>query len=280
MMNTEDLLEASAPLQLEPGTTRFVDYPIPGVESYYAVIDTELFKLGQQVLVAGENTTGQGVVVPLEVSRIALPPETGIGPALDEQADEGTVSEKPGIPPARPAPGSTAVAEKPAPVRPAPQTGKFALAATPLPYLQLAEGSGRSFSIPRREEDLDSQTQAAISRILATTTPLQASQTAVVILPEDKDELPAGESASLRNILQQHLLTGDYAGAESKLQGFLNLRRSPYTEARVRFYLAQAYYFQDLYEEALLEFVLAQQQLYASVQPWLESCFRRLWERQ
>jgi hypothetical protein len=49
-------------------------------------------------------------------------------------------------------------------------------------------------------------------------------------------------------------------------------------EARVRFYLAQAYYFQGLYEEALLEFVLAQDQLYAPVQPWLESCFRNLWE--
>jgi TolA-binding protein len=109
---------------------------------------------------------------------------------------------------------------------------------------------------------------------------VRASQTAVVILPEDKGEPIAGESASLHNILQEHLVAGDYAGAESKLQGFLNLRRSPYTEARVRFYLAQSYYFQGLYEEALLEFVLSQEQLYAPVQPWLESCFRHLWEQQ
>ena len=100
----------------------------------------------------------------------------------------------------------------------------------------------------------------------------------MVILPEDKSEPGSGESTGLYDILQEHLLAGDYAGAESKLQGFLNLRRSPYTEARVRFYLAQAYYFQGLYEEALLEFVLSQGQLYTPVQPWLESCFRHLWE--
>jgi TolA-binding protein len=134
--------------------------------------------------------------------------------------------------------------------------------------------------MPRRETELDPRTQAAISRMLATTPPLQASQRDVVILPEDKDEPSGGEASGLYNILQEYLLPGDYTAAESKLLGFLNLRRSPYTEARVRFYLAQAYYFQGLYEEALLEFILARDQLYTPVQPWLESCFRNLWETQ
>ena len=231
MITSEDLLNASAPLQLKPGTTRYVDYPIPGVESYYAVLDTETFKLGRLVLSAGENTTLRGVVVPLEVSRVALPPV------------------------------SSAAAAAPA-----------------LPYLQLAEDSQSAFAIPPRREELDPLTEAAVSRVLASAAPLAAGQKALVILPEDRNEPGSGESTGLYDILQEHLLAGDYAGAESKLQGFLNLRRSPYTEARVRFYLAQAYYFQGLYEEALFEFVLSQGQLYAPVQPWLESCFRHLWE--
>ena len=288
MTGIEDLLEAFAPLQLEAGTTRFVDFPIPGVESYYAVIDTEMFKLGKQVLVAGENTTVRGVVVPLEVPRVALLPETGIGPEAgigptsaaqagieSEAATEQPAGETPVAGTAAPGPGTLIVPG----IQPGRQSGGLSLATTPLPYLQLAEESGSSFVIPPRRADLGPQTQAAVSRILSSTPPLMAGQKSVVILPEDRDEPAAGESASLHNILQQHLLAGDYAGAESKLQGFLNLRRSPYTEARVRFYLAQAYYFQELYEEALLEFVLSQDQLYVPVQPWLESCFRHLWEQ-
>jgi TolA-binding protein len=139
---------------------------------------------------------------------------------------------------------------------------------------------GGSFSIPPRLTGLNPQTQAAISHLLSTAPPLEASQKAVVILPQEKAGPAVGESGSLHKIVQEHLLAGDYAGAESKLQGFLNIRRSPYTEARARFYLAQAYYFQGLYEEALLEFVLTQGQLYTPVQPWLESCFRQLWKRQ
>ena len=235
MRSTEDLLEAFAPIQIEPGTTRFTDYPIPGVEVYYAVIDTEVFKLGRQEIIAGRNSTDRPFSVPLEVGRVALPPAA---PAAPE-----------------------------------------ARRAVILPYLQLRLDSSGRFALPQTAQQLDPQTQAAIARILSDAPPVQARQKSVVILPEDKGTLAAGESASLQKILREHLLAGDYQGAESKLHGFLNLRRSAYTEARVRFYLAQAYYFQGLYEEALLEFVLAQDELYAPVQPWLESCFRRLWNK-
>lgn len=235
MRSTEDLLEAFAPIQIEAGTTRFTDYPIPGVEVYYAVIDTEVFKLGKQELVAGQNSTDRPVSVPLEVERVALPPAAAKGQ--------------------RAAPSVT------------------------LPYLQLRLDSSGRFALPQTVQQLDPQTETAIARILSDAPPLEARQKSVVILPEDKGTLAAGESASLQKILREHLLTGDYRGVESKLHGFLNLQRSAYTEARVRFYLAQAYYFQGLYEEALLEFVLAQDELYAPVQPWLESCFRRLWNK-
>jgi len=249
MTTTEDLIEAFAPLQLEAGITHFTDFPIPGVETYYAVVDTEMFKLGKQVLVPGESSTVEAMVVPLEVSRVALP----AAPAAEQRSGQAGRTSGEGA-------------------------AQSILAATPLPYLQPTEVT--SSGAPPRKTDLDPRTQAAISRLLASTPRLQAGQRTVVILPEDKDEPNAGESKGLYNILQEVLVPGDYTGAESKLLGFLNLRRSPYTEARVRFYLAQAYYFQGLYEEALLEFILAQDQLYAPVQPWLESCFRNLWETQ
>jgi len=232
MRSTEDLLEALAPIQIEAGATRFTDYPIPGVEVYYAVIDAEVFKLGKQEIIAGRNSTDRPVSVPLEAGRVALPP-------AEPQARRAVI----------------------------------------LPYLQLRADSSERFALPQAVRQLEPQTQAAIARILSDAPPVLARPSSVVILPEDKGTLAAGESASLQKILRENLLAGDYQGAESKLHGFLNLRRSEYTEARVRFYLAQAYYFQGLYEEALLEFVLAQDELYAPVQPWLESCFRRLWNK-
>jgi hypothetical protein len=267
MRFTEDLLEAFAPTQLEAGTTRVTDYPIPGVEVYYAVIDTEVFKLGKQELVAGQNSTDRPVTVPLEVQRVALPPA----------ATEGQGTAVPGPPTA----DRGAQAARPRSISPT-QPAQPAYEAAPtvtLPYLQLRQDSSGRLTLPQRVQQLDPQTQAAIARILSDAPPIQAKPTSVVILPEDKSTLAAGESASLQKILREYLVTGDYQGAETKLQGFLNLQRSAYTEARVRFYLAQAYYFQGLYEEALLEFVLAQDELYAPVQPWLESCFRQLWKK-
>jgi tetratricopeptide (TPR) repeat protein len=267
MRSIEDLLEALAPIQLESGTTRFTDYPIPGIEVYYAVIDTDVFKLGKQELVAGQNSTDRPVAVPLEVERVALPPA---GTEGQRTAVPAPPTEERGAQTALILPISPTLSAQPAYEAAPPVT---------LPYLQLGQDSSGRFALPQQAQQLDPQTQAAIARILSDAPPIQAKQRSVVILPEDKSTLAAGESASLQKILREYLATGDYQGAETKLRGFLNLRRSAYTEARVRFYLAQAYYFQGLYEEALLEFVLAQDELYAPVQPWLESCFRRLWNK-
>jgi len=260
MRRTEELLQAEAPIQLGADTTRFTDYPIPGVEVYYAVIDTEEFKLGKQELAAGQNSTDRPISVPLEVERVALPPAANKPPATEDRGAQAARIRS--ISPTRPN-----------------QPAYEAAPSVSLPYLQLGQDSNGRFALPRAVQQLDPQTQAAIARILSDAPPLQATQTSIVILPEDKSTLAAGESASLQTILREYLAAGDYRGAETKLQGFLNLRRTAYTEARVRFYLAQAYYFQGLYEEALLEFVLAQDELYAPVQPWLDSCFRHLWNK-
>jgi hypothetical protein len=286
MRSTEDLIDAIAPLQLEAGTSEFIDFPIPGVETYYAVLDTETFKLGKQVLVPGENTTDGAVMIPMEVSRVALMPPSGTEPPGSPESRDGTgspggeavVSDRKIFGGEGTSTDTTGTRPPVSPRQPGQPATTLPLASTPLPYLQLAGDTRNTVSVPRQRTDLDPMTQAAVSRVLSTAPPPQASQAQVVILPEDRGEPAAGESASLHNILRDTLLAGDFTEAESRLLGFLNLRRSSYTEARVRFYLAQAYYFQGLYEEALLEFVLAQGELYAPVQPWIESCFRHLWE--
>ncbi len=280
ILTADDLLSAFAPVQLDAGTTRYFDYPIPGVEYYYAVIDAGLFKLGKQQLMAGENSTVQPVALPLEVGRVGLPPVA----AAEQAAPTEKTAAAPITPAAAPLPapitGEPEQTTAPAPLRIQAEKAR----SFPLPFLQLPSSleQGRTVTalrrpgLPTKTEELGLETRQSVDRILAATPPLLPETRSVEILPVDRGDPSNGESAGLQKIIRDQLLTGNFRSAEAKLQGFLNLRRTAYTEARVRFYLAQAYYFQGLYQEALLEFVLAQDQLYASVQPWLSSCFRQL----
>ena len=270
ILGTEGLLEAFAPLQLDAGTNSFIDFPIAGVETYYAVIDSELFKLGKHRLEPGENTTEVAAVIPLDSEGAAAQSETASEPVQ---------------PAAQPAPRRSSSTQRSQAQSAPGGSGEIATvkrdqqppAGTPLPYLQPAQSAGGGETLPRRKRLSDPRTQAAIDRVLASAPPLQPLRSTVTVLPEEKSAPAAGESGELNGIVAKYLLTGNFQEAEAKLQGFLNLKRSAYIEARARFYLAQSYYFQQLYEEALLEFVLAQEPLYVAVQPWLDSCFRRLY---
>ncbi len=46
--------------------------------------------------------------------------------------------------------------------------------------------------------------------------------------------------------------------------------------ARAHFYLGQSYFFSDRPRDALLEFLLAEDQYYPEVQAWEDACFGQL----
>jgi hypothetical protein len=51
----------------------FIDYPVPGLEYYYAIIDEELLKSGDLGFQAGANATANPVSIPAGAFRIGLP---------------------------------------------------------------------------------------------------------------------------------------------------------------------------------------------------------------
>jgi hypothetical protein len=53
----QDLLTATRTTPLDPGTTRYVLAVLPGIDYWFAVLDSGLFKLGQAPLAPGANTT-------------------------------------------------------------------------------------------------------------------------------------------------------------------------------------------------------------------------------
>lgn len=100
MRSAEDLLAASAPATLKAGARTAVDYPVPGIGYYYAVLDAVLFKAGKPVLAAGVNSTTEPVRLTAEAALVpaaAAPRSSGL-PYLSLAAEVATGGRLPPAP--------------------------------------------------------------------------------------------------------------------------------------------------------------------------------------
>jgi hypothetical protein len=68
----EDLLKSTSTAALDAGVTRYVLAALPGVDYWFAVLDSGLYKLGQAPLIKGSNTTAQPVQIPVGSGVISL----------------------------------------------------------------------------------------------------------------------------------------------------------------------------------------------------------------
>ena len=237
LSSPRDLLNAQHPLVLEKNSTGYRDYPIPGVDVYYAVIDAGLYKIGKIDLEDGVNTLSTPVRLPTSGSRVGLPAP---GPAL------------------RPVPLPYLL------LRSGVESGQE-LSAAP------------SFLLPQAGPAfLNPATAAALEDLLAGLPPLSAPPLKVMLLAADRPSggaapvLP-GEPV-LQAILSAHLLKEDYQNAALKLTDFLSLSRPQSLESRAHFYLGQALYFRGRVNEAFFEFLAAEDAHYQMVQTWLDAC--------
>lgn len=227
----EDLSKAATPIPLEPRTLKHPVYTIPGADSWFAVLDAGLFKVGKANLVPGENATRTPLAVPLRaaegqaVRRRNLPlPELRINTAI------GTGPET-GLPPALQAP----------------------------PLVPVSSAAAK-----------------AIASILSSVADPAFPEMKPTVLPADRAPGASADLQSLPSIAAGPLMQGRMADASQRLLDFLKVHRDPDTVSRTRFYLGQAYYFQGRFREAFLEFLSAQDMLYAAVQHWMDACYRQL----
>lgn len=228
----DDLLTASSPITIEKNTTVYKDYPIPGIDYYYALLDAELVKIGKVEIKPGKNTTPRGVVIPLP---------------------KGAVSTK-----------------------------KYETKRSlPLPLLSLTFGieSGSALAgtatlnLPL-EKPISPETEQKITNLLSRVTLDKPQKMTVTILGIDQVQNLLGEELALQKIINSRFTNeGDLNEGAVELKNFLRIKHSTTVEARGRFYLAQSYYFSELYKEAFMEFLLASESYYTEVQPWIESCF-------
>jgi TolA-binding protein len=294
MRKPDDLLNAAPPVGLNAGATAYVDYPIPGLDYYYAVVDAGLFKAGQVKLEEGQNATTTPVQVPLGAGRVALPPLKSVVPAVQAQpepAKRAPAAAPPAAPRTAAAPPAAAptgalppAAAAEAPAWPAAEAQPEAFpdreAVTPLPLLaldlDLASGSqlptASAFASPRFSSGpLSPQTQKAVAAVLSDAPPPARPRLKAAAFPEDLAARGDSEAYGLQSILVKHLLPGDNAAAEAQLLDFLSVRHSEEAGARAHFYLGQAYYLQGKYQQACLELLLAQDRFYVAAQPWIDA---------
>lgn len=74
LVDEDSLLQATTPVTLEDFTYKYTDYPVAGIEYYYAVLDAGLVKIGTIELVPGQNSLITPVMIPLGDDTAALEP--------------------------------------------------------------------------------------------------------------------------------------------------------------------------------------------------------------
>lgn len=158
--------------------------------------------------------------------------------------------------------------------------------ALPLPFLMLTSEietgdrlGAAPFTLPQYRS-ISKRSAQSVQSVLETLPAIRTKEPEPVILPEDRGETPGGEAYTLRSVLQNEFLAREWDEAVAQLLSFLSIRRSEELEARGRFYLGQAYFFQERYREAFFEFLLAEDYFYTQAQPWLATLYDRLAEEE
>ena len=73
LLSAEDFSSATHITTLESAFRAYVDYPVPGIDYFYAAVDRALFEKGNPVLTEGGNSTKTAVSLPLGSIRTGLP---------------------------------------------------------------------------------------------------------------------------------------------------------------------------------------------------------------
>jgi len=232
----EVVAEATRLATLPSSERSFVDYPVPGVDYYYGVFDSELVALGLLEFEPRSNVTADPVGLPLATARQATP-----------EALRRTMRR-------RPLPLLSVNREI--------ETGRLI-------------GSQRQPPFPEPQE-LSPETVAALAPLRGNGDGPDPEEPRLVILPEERISADKGPDFTLATIVNGTLERGNWAEGQELLENFRTLPLDEEITARVHFYLGQSHFFQGDYRTAFLEFLLAREHYFAASEPWLDSILKRL----
>lgn len=241
LLTRDDIVKA---VQIWTGTGRSVkvqDFAVPGVPYYYAAIDTDAFQKNAWTITSGKNTLAKPVEIPLGSRTTTV---TGLN------------NQKP-------------IRVMPLPILTLPDLGNVQPA---------LDGTNQTMV----NQPLDAVTKARITSLTAGLKSGMASRKSPELLPSDRLQLegraiqaPSGESKALAEILAKDFTRTNWDESIRQLSNFLTLPLSRDLQAKGHFYLAQSYYLNGKYKEALMEFLFVQDELPDQAQPWIDNTLER-----
>jgi hypothetical protein len=235
---SEDQLSLSNIVRsLKSSETAVIDYPVPGIPYYYALVDEKLLESGIAVLAAGESASKDYAEIPLQ-----------------KEEKSAFIPAKPETPAARPMPLPYFLLSREI------GTGR---------RLSAQEAFGLPAAVT-----VSPETKQAVNELLAKALPIQAYSKQPRILEIDKALGTNKEEYTLRTILDGPFDRRNWPETEKQLSNFLSVHLSEEIRIRAYFYRAQALFFQDRHSESFMEFLLASSRFYPEVRPWLDEILR------
>jgi hypothetical protein len=234
--DASSLLDAVLVASFEDSGGSFVDYPVPGIDYWYALLDESELMSGSVVLKAGENATTDSIRIPQGKTSIAQAPFVSRVPPLpslyfDDRvlADSGPIEAGPRLP------------------------RKEGLDPETMKAMSvLLEGS--------REEGIEQPSTRVLREEIE---PASRSTSA-------PGANSGGEGYALALIVRDRLGKGEWAAAATALRSYLALSRSQAASTRAHFYLGEALARDGAYREALFEFLETREAYPAETKPWID----------
>lgn len=217
--------------QFDSTTRRFADYPVPGIDYYYAVLDSILVQNGTYTIQSGENTTAAPVRISIsgvESIRVEVPAADARKTPLPFLHLSSGIR-----------PGTSVT-----------------------PGLVSASINAQPVSLA---------TQEAIDFLLAFAPESSTFQPEPIILSEERGAGTQGAEQTLSQVVLGEFSEARYVEAVDLFRNILLLPLEKELETRVRFYLAQALYFSGEKEAAFMEFLLTSRSgYYQEAKPWMD----------
>jgi hypothetical protein len=222
--------------------TMCIDYPVPGIPYYYALVDEKLLTQGKITLEAGHNATKDPAEIPL---RPGFVPQPAIGEGLSGSTDS---------PRAAPLP--------------------YYILESKISANESLRPPVSSY-IPARRL-LSPAAEKAVANLLARADPAQQVSPRPVVLEQDKTRGVSHEDYTLGTILKGPFAEEDWQESEKLLTHFVSMHITGEVRGRARFYKGQALFFQKKYKESFMEFLLSGEAYYEQAQSWLSETLSAL----
>jgi len=233
---SEDLQRAVRLGVIDSKELAYRDYPIPGVPTYYAVLDAEHVITGDSEFVPQQNTT----VEPIRIELGSVRRGTGAPQVGSQREAPIPILRMPWLPATEAY--ALDLSRTPSELDPETQAALNAILTT----------YGVPALVPPEPTILPGDRHATGSSA-ATGSGLRSSLATVLAGPFSRTE---------------------WSEAEKQLSNLLTIASSADHRARVQFYRGQCLYFLGHFNEASLSFVDAREQLFAESQPWLDAALR------